>query len=266
MSEPPTPTSRAERRAFLLEEARAAAQFDRYKYGPDGFRCPHCAWTAAYRTASRPRVRKCKKCLRETSVTAGTALHGTRIPLQAWTRFVEGAARALPTVSAVVAELGVARSTALSLIHRFDEILLSRPTEGMDIVCGIELPIRAARRALAASAYSGTVDLDRRHTAGERHLLAQVILTMSGDLASFECVGPFVNHDLAWPTRELRARLAPLLGPRRVSLRWMPIRVGGEIARNNLGDPAIVVDEFFRLAFSMPRLKGRAIDPWLHSV
>ncbi len=49
---------------------------------PDGFRCPACGHREAWVRASGRFV--CQACRRETSITAGTALHRSRLPLTTW--------------------------------------------------------------------------------------------------------------------------------------------------------------------------------------
>src|SRR5262249_60166140 len=50
---------------------------------PDGSRCPRCGHAAAFELSSR-RLWQCKACGQQTSVTAGTVLHRTRITLPLW--------------------------------------------------------------------------------------------------------------------------------------------------------------------------------------
>src|SRR2546425_1458128 len=50
---------------------------------PDGFRCPRCGSDAAIELPARL-LWRCKSCARDTSVTAGTVLHRTRVPLTQW--------------------------------------------------------------------------------------------------------------------------------------------------------------------------------------
>lgn len=50
---------------------------------PDGFRCPRCGNAEAYALRSRALL-KCRDCGHQTSVTAGTILHRSKIPLQTW--------------------------------------------------------------------------------------------------------------------------------------------------------------------------------------
>ena len=49
---------------------------------PDGFVCPRCAGTRAWPT--RRGQLFCAACKRQTSATAGTVLHGSRVPLRGW--------------------------------------------------------------------------------------------------------------------------------------------------------------------------------------
>lgn len=50
---------------------------------PDGYRCPRCGHQAALDLPGRA-LWRCKGCGYDTSVTAGTVLHGTRMPLRHW--------------------------------------------------------------------------------------------------------------------------------------------------------------------------------------
>ena len=50
---------------------------------PEGFRCPHCGHDHGWLYAARHRY-ECARCYRQTSITAGTAFHGSRVPLTKW--------------------------------------------------------------------------------------------------------------------------------------------------------------------------------------
>lgn len=50
---------------------------------PEGFQCPHCGHDHGYYTASRAH-HECAACHRQTSVTAGTVFHATKLPLVKW--------------------------------------------------------------------------------------------------------------------------------------------------------------------------------------
>ena len=49
---------------------------------PEGFQCPACGASAAWRTGRRQF--RCSVCQRQTSATAGTIFEGTRKPLRTW--------------------------------------------------------------------------------------------------------------------------------------------------------------------------------------
>ena len=67
---------------FATEEAcRAYLVHARW---PDGFRCPRCGATTAWRV--RTVLYQCTGCGRQTSVTAGTIFQDTRTPLTTWFR------------------------------------------------------------------------------------------------------------------------------------------------------------------------------------
>lgn len=67
---------------FATEEAcRAYLVHVRW---PDGFRCPRCGLTGAWRV--RTVLWQCAGCGRQTSVTAGTIFQDTRTPLTTWFR------------------------------------------------------------------------------------------------------------------------------------------------------------------------------------
>jgi transposase-like protein len=50
---------------------------------PEGFVCPACGHGESSRLAAR-RLEQCCGCRRQTSITAGTVLHGTRVALRIW--------------------------------------------------------------------------------------------------------------------------------------------------------------------------------------
>ena len=51
---------------------------------PDGFCCPNCAHAKGWQLQCKPWTFECAACHRQTSVTAGTVLHGSKLPLQVW--------------------------------------------------------------------------------------------------------------------------------------------------------------------------------------
>ena len=52
---------------------------------PHGFACPACGGRRAW-VLERRHLWECADCAQQTSVTAGTVMHGTRTPLLQWFR------------------------------------------------------------------------------------------------------------------------------------------------------------------------------------
>ena len=65
------------------DEERCAA-FLYARRWPDGFVCPACGRGRAVALKSRPRLLECLDCGRQTSLTAGTAMHRSKLPLTTW--------------------------------------------------------------------------------------------------------------------------------------------------------------------------------------
>ena len=87
---------------------------------PDGFRCPRCGHVEAYKLATRA-VFKCTACSRQTSVTAGTVMHRTRLPLTLWFWAAYLVATHTPGISALQLQwqLGLSRyETAWTMLQR----------------------------------------------------------------------------------------------------------------------------------------------------
>jgi transposase-like protein len=54
------------------------------KRWPDGFVCPACNGTKAWELTGRGWIRECAACHRQTSATAGTVIHGSKLSLRTW--------------------------------------------------------------------------------------------------------------------------------------------------------------------------------------
>ena len=63
-------------------EAECRAYLEKIRW-PDGFRCPQCGNQLGWQTGRRG-LWECAGCNRQTTVTAGTILEGTRKPLRLW--------------------------------------------------------------------------------------------------------------------------------------------------------------------------------------
>jgi len=94
---------------------------------PEGFCCPKCGHGEATRLRTR-RQYQCRACRHQVSITAGTAMHNTRLPLMVWFWGIFLVARHKKSISALQlqADLGLGSyRTAWLLLHKirasFDE-------------------------------------------------------------------------------------------------------------------------------------------------
>ena len=51
---------------------------------PDGFRCPACGHPKGWELSTKAFTWECAGCGKQTSVTAGTVMHGSKLPLTVW--------------------------------------------------------------------------------------------------------------------------------------------------------------------------------------
>jgi transposase-like protein len=93
---------------------------------PDGFACPRCGARDAHELATRELL-QCGSCRHQTSVTAGTALHRTRVPLRLWFAAAYLVTTHTPGFSAVQLQrqLGLSRyETAWTMLHKLRRAML----------------------------------------------------------------------------------------------------------------------------------------------
>ena len=104
------------RQRFQTEEVCEAYLFE--LRWPDGFICPKCGGGGCYRLHGR-REYVCRRCHRQSSVTAGTVLHRTHLPLTVWFWAIYLVARDKRGISAIQLsrELEIAYSSAWYLLH-----------------------------------------------------------------------------------------------------------------------------------------------------
>ena len=77
------PTSLIEFQAAFGTEAACAAYLVELRW-PDGFVCPACGSLRAWTLKTKAHTFECAACGRQTSVTAGTILHDSKLPLTTW--------------------------------------------------------------------------------------------------------------------------------------------------------------------------------------
>jgi transposase-like protein len=119
MARPPFPkTLREFQKQFVDEEACRA-----YLFGsrwPEGYRCPQCSHPEAF-SLPRRLLWQCKRCGHQTSGTAGTVLHRTRLSLRDWFWASYLVATHTPGLSALQLQrqLGIRRyETAWTMLHK----------------------------------------------------------------------------------------------------------------------------------------------------
>ena len=77
------PRSLLEFQRQFPDEAACAAYLSTQRW-PEGFVCPVCDSKRGWALETKPWTTECADCGRQTSVTAGTVMHGSRLPLTVW--------------------------------------------------------------------------------------------------------------------------------------------------------------------------------------
>ena len=115
---------------------------------PDGFVCPACGKTRAASLKSRPGLYECLDCGRQTSLTAGTAMHRSKLPLTSWFWAAHLMATHSNGMSArqMQDQLGVTYKTAWLLTQKLRRSMVDPDRdllEGVVEVDQAEIPFRA---------------------------------------------------------------------------------------------------------------------------
>ena len=114
---------------------------------PDGFICPHCGNTEIYWIDTR-KLLQCKKCSYQASVTAGTVMHRSRMPLTMWFQAAYLVTTHTPGMSALQFQRQIGLSsyqTAFTMLHK----------------------LRSAMVKTGRSMLSGLVEVDETYIGGE---------------------------------------------------------------------------------------------------
>ncbi len=103
----------------MMSEKDAIAYFTRMKW-PNGFRCPRCAHSQAYRIHTRRLpLYQCRLCRHQTTVVAGTFLTKSRTPLMKWCVTLQLLSNASGINAVQLAErIHVTYKTAWSMLHK----------------------------------------------------------------------------------------------------------------------------------------------------
>src|SRR4029077_2600939 len=130
---------------FPDETSCAAFLFERR--WPQGFVCPACGGSRAALLKSRAHTYECLGCGRQTSITAGTAMHRSKLPLTVWFWAAHLMATHSNGMSAVQlgAQLGITYKTAWLLAQKLRRSMIDpqrEPLEGVVEVDQAEIPFR----------------------------------------------------------------------------------------------------------------------------
>lgn len=112
---------------------------------PDGFCCEKCFQVGEpFRILKRPRVLKCKACLNETSITAGTVMHRSKTNILIWFWAAHLVSTQTPGVSALELQkkLGIDYyQTAFQMLHKLRSAMVRPNREKIGEEYPLELDV-----------------------------------------------------------------------------------------------------------------------------
>lgn len=105
---------------------QAARDYLRDCRWPEGFRCPRCAAARAYPRSDR-RAMECASCGRITSVTAGTIMADSKVPLRAWlwAAWLMVTSKRGLSASELARQVGVTVETAFAMLHKLRKAMIA---------------------------------------------------------------------------------------------------------------------------------------------
>lgn len=105
-------------RMRFATQRNCLAMLRRWRY-PEGFRCPRCGGDRAWWIESRG-LHQCRRCRRQTSLTAGTMFHGTRKPLSTWflAMFLFVSSKRAISATELATQVGITLPTAWTWLHK----------------------------------------------------------------------------------------------------------------------------------------------------
>jgi transposase-like protein len=113
----------------------ACADWLARKRWPDGFVCPSCEYRHGWKLESKPWTFECAGCGKQTSVTAGTIMHRTHLPLRTWFLAAHLVATHSNGISAlqIMAKLGIGSyKSAWLLLQKLRKSMVDpEPLEGI---------------------------------------------------------------------------------------------------------------------------------------
>ena len=144
------PMSRAAFEARFPDEASCARHLAARRW-PDGFVCPACGHDRGWELKRRRASWECAACGKETSVTAGTVMHRSHLPLKTWFMAVHIVTSHSNGISALQlqAQLGLGSyKSAWLLLHKLRRAMVDPDRSLLEDLVEIDeatLPFRTAR-------------------------------------------------------------------------------------------------------------------------
>ena len=151
------PRSLPEFEARFADEA-ACARWLLAQRWPEGFRCPACGHAKAWELGRERLTLQCAACERQVSVTAGTVLHRSHLPLRTWflAAWLVATHRNGMSARQLRLQLGLGSyKTAWLLLQKLRRAMVDpdrRPLAGLVEVDETSLPLRRADDAPVAAA------------------------------------------------------------------------------------------------------------------
>jgi transposase-like protein len=162
---------------------------------PDGFVCPRCAHTRAYRMSAHRRW-QCAACRYQVSLTAGTILHNTKTPLTVWFWATYLTVTDKRGMSALLLQrqLGLRRyETAWMLLHKLRRAMVNAAREPLDgdveiddtWIGGPQAGLRGSRQLKGRRAALVLAAVEKRGTTSGRVRLAVIPDFKAATLTAF---------------------------------------------------------------------------------
>jgi transposase-like protein len=234
----------------FADEAACLGYLERLRWG-DGFVCPHCGVVGGEWWRMGDGLHRCRACRRETSVTAGTILAGTRLPLRTWFAAVWYVVNQKQGVSA----LGLQRvlgfgsyQTAWAWLHKLrramvvnDRLPLAGIVEVDETVIG---GLRSGRRGRGAA--GKTLVAIAVETPAPRRI-GRIRMARIAD-ASKDSLEPFVTDHIAYESEIHTDGWAGYIGLSKLHYQHLATSI------NASGDPAhIALPQVHRVASLLKR-------------
>jgi transposase-like protein len=139
---PDFPKTLMEFQQYFPDEEACARHLVRIRW-PEGFKCSACGLLGEpWRLLSRPHIFECRHCSYQTSLTAGTVMHRSRQPLQAWFWAAYLVTTQTPGMSALQfqRQLGLGRyETAFQMLHKLRAAMVRPDQDGIGGEWPVEL-------------------------------------------------------------------------------------------------------------------------------